>query len=256
MVELALSSYPGLYALGPPQPGSAFGVYRPALLDQAVLEHLVHHLDRTTEVIPPSDAHGAGGEVTPQAESLTISVRPPWTAGELVVASLGEIVHARSGDKGGDANLGVWVGNRHSPRNPRPGDLPLRTPQPRRGQLRPPRIARDRRHLDTAAGRTGEGTRRMAARTQHQGAAIPSENLALPMNRPSAISAVRGGAAAGTAARCRRRGRRARSERRRLEEVPATTLGHGRCAWDRSGRSGRKGSLRGGAASWNVAQIG
>jgi hypothetical protein len=114
MVELALSSYPGLYALGPPQPGSAFGVYRPALLDQAVLEHLVHHLDRTTEVIPPSDAHGAGGEVTPQAESLTISVRPPWTAGELVVASLGEIVHARSGDKGGDANLGVWVGNRHA----------------------------------------------------------------------------------------------------------------------------------------------
>ena len=35
MVELALSSYPGLYSLGPPQPGSAFGVYWPALLDQA-----------------------------------------------------------------------------------------------------------------------------------------------------------------------------------------------------------------------------
>ena len=30
MVELALSGYPGLYALGPPQPGSAFGVYWPA----------------------------------------------------------------------------------------------------------------------------------------------------------------------------------------------------------------------------------
>ena len=36
MVELALSSYPGLYALGPPQPGSAFGVYWPALLDQSI----------------------------------------------------------------------------------------------------------------------------------------------------------------------------------------------------------------------------
>ena len=34
-----------------------------------------------------------------------------WT-GELVVASLGEIIHARSGDKGGDANLGVWVHER------------------------------------------------------------------------------------------------------------------------------------------------
>ena len=31
---------------------------------------------------------------------------------DVVVASLGEIVHARSGDKGGDANLGVWVRER------------------------------------------------------------------------------------------------------------------------------------------------
>ena len=33
---------------------------------------------------------------------------------ELVVASLGEVVHARSGDKGGDANLGVWVRDRRA----------------------------------------------------------------------------------------------------------------------------------------------
>jgi hypothetical protein len=113
MVELALSSYPGLHSLGPPQPGSAFGVYRPALLDQAVLEHVVHHHDGTTEVIAPGEPH-ACDEVSPQAESLAHSVRPPWTADELVVAALGEIVHARSGDKGGDANLGVWVRNREA----------------------------------------------------------------------------------------------------------------------------------------------
>ena len=53
MVELALSSYPGMYSLGPPQPGSAFGVYWPALLDQALLEHTVHHHDGTTETIAP-----------------------------------------------------------------------------------------------------------------------------------------------------------------------------------------------------------
>jgi hypothetical protein len=29
-----------------------------------------------------------------------------------VPATLGEVVHARSGDKGGDANLGVWVRDR------------------------------------------------------------------------------------------------------------------------------------------------
>ena len=60
MVELALSSYPGLYALGPPQPGSAFGVYWPALLDQAVLEHVVHHHDGTTETITPGHPRGSG----------------------------------------------------------------------------------------------------------------------------------------------------------------------------------------------------
>jgi hypothetical protein len=31
--------------------------------------------------------------------------------GDLVDAALGQLVHARSGDKGGDANLGVWVCN-------------------------------------------------------------------------------------------------------------------------------------------------
>jgi hypothetical protein len=112
MVELALSSYPGLYALGPPQAGSAFGVYWPALLDQAVLEHTVHHDDGTTEVIAPSKRHGARPQVLLQAEpSRAKPASSPWTD-ELVVASLGEIVHARSGDKGGDANLGVWVRDR------------------------------------------------------------------------------------------------------------------------------------------------
>jgi Acyclic terpene utilisation family protein AtuA len=114
MVELALSSYPGLYALGPPQSGSAFGVYWPALLDQAMVDHTVHHHDGTTETIAPCAPHSASGEATPPAEpSATPSVRDSWTD-ELLVAALGEVVHARSGDKGGDANLGVWVRDREA----------------------------------------------------------------------------------------------------------------------------------------------
>ena len=109
MVELALSSYPGMYSLGPPQPGSAFGVYWPALLDQAMLDHMVHHFDGMTEVIAPGNPHCAADVGTPHADpSSAPSVGPPSTD-ELVVASLGDVVHARSGDKGGDANLGVWV---------------------------------------------------------------------------------------------------------------------------------------------------
>jgi Acyclic terpene utilisation family protein AtuA len=105
IVELALCSYPGLYAIGPPQPGSAFGVYRPALLDQAALEHTVHHHDGTTELIAPNSAHPAASDSTLKAPP----VARPTRTNELVEVTLGEIVHARSGDKGGDANLGVWI---------------------------------------------------------------------------------------------------------------------------------------------------
>ncbi|MDT4903120.1 MAG: hypothetical protein QOH52_1136 [Pseudonocardiales bacterium] len=109
MVELALSSYPGLYSLGPPQPGSAFGVYWPALLDQALVDHTVHHHDGTTETIAPD---GPASNVAGPAKSLDEAAPPPRTDDELLLAPLGEIVHARSGDKGGDANLGVWVRDR------------------------------------------------------------------------------------------------------------------------------------------------
>ena len=108
MVELALSSYPGLYALGPPQSGSAFGVYWPALLDQSMLEHTVHHHDGTTEIVVAATAPDAERVPTPPAEPLLAPTAPtPWS--DVVDVSLGELVHARSGDKGGDANLGVWV---------------------------------------------------------------------------------------------------------------------------------------------------
>ncbi len=189
MIELALSSYPGLYALGPPQPGSAFGVYWPALLDQSFLEHTVHHHDGSAEIVVPATAPDAEGAVSPPAEHWRAPSAWASTPGcdELVVVSLGELVHARCGDKGGDANLGVWVRDRAAQglahvdsqrrgaatpatRNTPTGDLALQAPQPGRGQLRAPRTARNRRHLDPAAGLTGKSARRMAALAQHQGA--------------------------------------------------------------------------------------
>jgi Acyclic terpene utilisation family protein AtuA len=112
MVELALSSYPGLYSLGPPRPGSAFGVYWPALLDQAMLEPTVHHHDGTTETIAPPQPLGATVEPSLPPDPPLAQPIPPTGTDELVVASLAELVHARSGDKGGDANIGVWVRDR------------------------------------------------------------------------------------------------------------------------------------------------
>jgi hypothetical protein len=101
-----------LYTLGPPQAGSAFGVYWPALLDQRLLEHTVHHHDGTTETIAPRNPPDAGGKAAVQI--VPSPAQPLPCTDELVVVPLGEIVHARSGDKGGDANLGVWVRDREA----------------------------------------------------------------------------------------------------------------------------------------------
>ena len=74
----------------------------------------------TTTTAPPRPSHPAthtapSGEVGAAGRAVVGAVGASAVdADELVVASLGEIVHARSGDKGGDANLGVWVRDRQA----------------------------------------------------------------------------------------------------------------------------------------------
>jgi len=74
---------------------------------------IVHHHDGTTETVTPGHPRGSGRAVGPAAAE-PVATAPTWTADELVVARLGDVVHARSGDKGGDANVGVWVRDRRA----------------------------------------------------------------------------------------------------------------------------------------------
>ncbi len=135
-VELGLASYPGFTLTAPPAPASPYGVYRAEYVDRAEVQHTVVHADGRAEVIgagtgedglhertgppdhprasvpqgpapstvgpapslsPSSDATAA--EIAEQAPVDTVTRRLP----------LGTFVHARSGDKGGDANIGLWV---------------------------------------------------------------------------------------------------------------------------------------------------
>lgn len=106
-VELALASYPGFTMTAPPAAPTPFGVYRAAYVDRTAVEHTVVHGDGRREVIADPTDHSvidteAGQRPSPftaPADSLTRR------------APLGTFVHARSGDKGGDANLGLWVVN-------------------------------------------------------------------------------------------------------------------------------------------------
>ncbi len=106
VVELALGSYPGFTMTAPPGPPAPYGLFRAAFVDRAEVRHTVVHADGRRQVVgdPPT---------APQPGEDTTGTRPspyPHPADTLTRRlPLGTFVHARSGDKGGDANLGLWV---------------------------------------------------------------------------------------------------------------------------------------------------
>jgi hypothetical protein len=103
LVELALSSYPGFAPTGVPGDASPFGVCTAAYVDAQRVAEVAVLPDGTRSVIEP------GVERRALEEVAEVALPPPLTAGPLRRAPLGRIALARSGDKGGNANIGVWV---------------------------------------------------------------------------------------------------------------------------------------------------
>ena len=103
-LELFLGGYPGCHTTTPPTGASDFGVYWPALVSSdAVTQRLVRP-DGSTTVIghtPPAPTRGS----TEPDDAAAPCVNP----GPTVRAPLGAVCAARSGDKGGNANVGLWV---------------------------------------------------------------------------------------------------------------------------------------------------
>jgi len=104
VTEMMLSSYPGMYATTPPTAAREFGVYWPALVPRAEVSEVVVLEDGTRVPIahPPRTPRMA-----PVAPLRPAPCEPP--AGPRVRAPLGSAFGARSGDKGGNANVGVWA---------------------------------------------------------------------------------------------------------------------------------------------------
>ena len=112
-IELALASYPGFHVTAPPSEGTPYGIYRAAYVDQAAVEQVVVHADGTRTVVdPPTDvsdpAATSPADLAESKDSLAIAGQAPVDEFTRRMP-LGELVHARSGDKGGDANIGLWV---------------------------------------------------------------------------------------------------------------------------------------------------
>ncbi|TIC89050.1 DUF1446 domain-containing protein [Nocardioides sp. GY 10113] len=118
LVELALASYPGFTMTTPPGKPSPYGVYTPAYVDRGDVEHTVVHADGSREVI--ADPGTYLEQVAPDELDPALGRRPsPYPAPADTITRrmpLGAFVHARSGDKGGNANIGLWVKNDGSER--------------------------------------------------------------------------------------------------------------------------------------------
>ena len=102
-VELALASYPGFHATSPPGPGQVYGVFTPAFVPAAEVPHVAVRADGTRSEIPPATETRELAPVPPPEVPL------PEVTGPTRRLPLGTIAGARSGDKGGSANIGVWV---------------------------------------------------------------------------------------------------------------------------------------------------
>jgi hypothetical protein len=142
-MELALGGYAGFHTTTPPTPESAYGIYWPALVPAAEVAHTVVLPDGTaipvSSAIPaapaapvpsvapvPSDYSDPAAPVLPavpvRSDSSEIFITGPTTepspaapaspgaaAAEVTRAPLGRLCGARSGDKGGNANIGLWT---------------------------------------------------------------------------------------------------------------------------------------------------
>jgi hypothetical protein len=108
-VELALASIPGFYGLSGPAGASAYGVFWPATIPAELCPQTVTVDGNVTVVDGAPGSAGAEGPGTAAKVQPAVVALPDPPSGPTVSAPLGRVVGARSGDKGGTANLGVFA---------------------------------------------------------------------------------------------------------------------------------------------------
>ncbi|WP_042427241.1 acyclic terpene utilization AtuA family protein [Streptacidiphilus anmyonensis] len=105
-VETALAGYPGFHVAGLPQKPSPYGIFEALTADPAEVPHTAVLPDGSRAEIPPAPA---SRPLEPVPDPELPQPLGPDAAGPVRRAPLGAVVGARSGDKGGSANIGVWA---------------------------------------------------------------------------------------------------------------------------------------------------
>jgi hypothetical protein len=102
-VELALASYPGFHTTAPPSDAVVYGVFTAGWVPATEVPHIA--------VLPD----GSRVEIAAATETLALApadppaLPDPPPPGPTRRLPLGTVAGARSGDKGGGANIGLWV---------------------------------------------------------------------------------------------------------------------------------------------------
>lgn len=102
-VELALASYPGFHTTAPPADGAVYGIFTAGFVPATEVDHVAVRSDGTVTPIPPA------AETLELAPAEQPAPPAPLAPGPTRRLPLGTVAGARSGDKGGGANIGVWV---------------------------------------------------------------------------------------------------------------------------------------------------
>jgi hypothetical protein len=102
-IEMALASYPGFFVTSTPGAESQIGVYWPALVPADAVDERVIIGGETISIAPPRRPEHFAGPPAAAAPAVALP------AGETREVPLGTLCGARSGDKGGNANVGIWA---------------------------------------------------------------------------------------------------------------------------------------------------
>jgi hypothetical protein len=110
-VELALAGYPGFHLTAPPGNGSPYGVYSAAYVPQAEAPHVAVLPDDARIDIPPPARTRPLDDLPPAEWSSECAGHAELQRAQLTTrrVPLRAVARARSGDKGGTANVGVWA---------------------------------------------------------------------------------------------------------------------------------------------------
>jgi hypothetical protein len=103
VVEMALANYPGFHMASGLSQESAYGVYWPTLVPGGAIDQVVVAHDGSRIAVAP--VIGETDVLSEESPAAVLNV----PGGQTARVPLGVAFGARSGDKGGNANVGIWA---------------------------------------------------------------------------------------------------------------------------------------------------